>query len=418
LKVEIITIGDELTNGEVLNTNAVFMANALTDQGHQVVSITATGDDEWQIQDALLKARDRVEAILVSGGLGPSKDDRTVYSTAKALGLRLVMNKELLETLRERFVQKGLEMTPAHEKLAYLPHPSEILSNPQGTAPGIAIRHRGKLFCLLPENPPELNQIFQEKVLPLLAKEQPEATCFRIRTLKVLGLTESAIADRLKEIEPKNFSASLANLPCYPEHHLKITVQGQIPAEAEANLLQVEALVREKLEEHIFAKDQETLEETVGHLLRAHHYTLSVAESCTGGLVAHRLTQVPGSSDYFERGIVAYSNQAKTALLGVPKSLLEKYGAVSAPVAEKMAEGVRTLSQTTLGLSITGIAGPGGGSGEKPVGTVFIALASPGPTVSRKYHFDGDRKRIKVGSAHTAIDCVRRYCLDQFPGSI
>ena len=235
--------------------------------------------------------------------------------------------------------------------------------------------------------------------------------------MKVFGLAESAIADRLKEIEPKDFRASFSYMPRFPEDHLRITARGQTAAEAEANLLQVEALVRRKLDRYIFGKDQETLEEIVGHLLRTHGYTLSVAESCTGGLVAHRLTQVPGSSDYFERGIVAYSNQAKMALLGVPVSLLEKYGAVSAPVAEKMAEGVRMSSQTTLGLSITGIAGPGGGSEEKPVGTVFIALAGPGQTVSRKFQFEGDRKRVKVGSAYTAIDWVRRYCLDQFPVS-
>ena len=411
----IITIGDELTNGERLNTNAVFMASTLADQGHQVVSITATGDEEWQIQDALLKARERVEVILVSGGLGPAKNDRTVSSAAKALGLQLVMNKEVLETLRQRWLQKGLEMTSADEKLAYLPYPAEIFPNPQGIAPGIVIRHGGKLFCFLPEVPGELNQIFQEKVLPLLEKERAGTPCFRTCTLKVFGLAESAIADRLKKIESKNFLASLAYVPRYIENHIRITARGQSPAEAEVNLQQVEALVREKLEKHIFAKDQETLEENVGHLLRAHRYTLSVAESCTGGLVAHRLTQIPGSSDYFERGIVAYSNQAKMALLGVSESLLEKYGAVSTPVAEKMAEGVRMSSQTTLGLSITGIAGPGGGSEEKPVGTVFIGLASPGQTVSRKYQFGGDRKRVKVESAYAAIDWVRRYCLDQFP---
>ena len=415
--MEIITIGDELTSGEKLNTNAVFMARALTDQGHQVVSITATGDDEWQIQDALLKARDRVKVILVSGGFGSGKDDRTLSSAAKALGLQLVMNKEVLEMVRERRLEKGLEMTAAHEKLAYLPYPAEIFPNPPGTVPGIVIRHQGRLFCFLPNVPQELNQIFQEKVLPLLDQERSGTPGLRIRTLKVFGLAESAIADRLKEIEPKDFRASFSYMPRFPEDHLRITARGQTAAEAEANLLQVEALVRRKLDRYIFGKDQETLEEIVGHLLRTHGYTLSVAESCTGGLVAHRLTQVPGSSDYFERGIVAYSNQAKMALLGVPVSLLEKYGAVSAPVAEKMAEGVRMSSQTTLGLSITGIAGPGGGSEEKPVGTVFIALAGPGQTVSRKFQFEGDRKRVKVGSAYTAIDWVRRYCLDQFPVS-
>jgi nicotinamide-nucleotide amidase len=418
LKVEIITIGNELTSGEGLNINAIFIARALTEQGHQVVSMATTGDDEWQIQDALLKARDRAEAIIVSGGLGAMKDDRTVHSAAQALGLRLVIHKEVLETLREYYTRRGMEITPAHEKLAYLPYPSEILANPRGAAPGILLRHKSRLFCFLPEDLGELKKMFKERILPLLDKERKETTCFRSRTLKIFGITETTIANRLQEIEPKDFSASLTCLPCYPENHLKITVEGQTVEEAEANLFRLEGLIQEKLQRYIFAKDNEIIDEIVGKLLRAHHYTLSVAESCTGGLVAHRLTQVPGSSDYFERGIVAYSNQAKIDLLAVSESLLEKYGAVSAPVAEKMAEGIRAKSQTTLGLSITGIAGPAGGSEEKPVGTVFIALASPGPTVSRKYQFEGDRKRIRVESAYTAIDWVRRYCLDQSSGSM
>jgi nicotinamide-nucleotide amidase len=245
----------------------------------------------------------------------------------------------------------------------------------------------------------------------MLEKERPQKTCFGSRTLKVFGFTESAIADRLKDINPQAHSASLAYLHRYPENHVKITACGNSPGEVETNIQNLEEIIRGKLQGRVFAVDQETLERIVGNLLRSHQATLAVAESCTGGLIAHRLTDIPGSSDYFERGIVVYSNRAKIELLKVPEELLAAVGAVSGPVAEKMAEGVREISRSTLGLGVTGIAGPGGGSEGKPVGTVFIALTGPRGTLSRKYQFWGNREQIKAISAHTAIDWVRRYFL-------
>ena len=412
MKVEIITVGNELTTGEIVDTNAAYMAGQLTEKGFEVTHITTIGDNERHIEDALLHAQEHAETIIVSGGLGPTADDITASSAAKALGRRLTMDDEVLQGIRWRFAERGMEMPLANEKQALLPQEAEVIANPLGTAPGFVLRHKGRAYIFLPGVPRELKYLFKESVLPLLERERRETTFFGSRTLKTFGLTESAIADRLRDLNLRGNSASLAFLPRFPENHVKITVRANSPDEVEKRLREMENIIREKLQGRIFAADQETLEEIVGNQLRSHQATLAVAESCTGGLIAHRLTNIPGSSDYFERGVVVYSNRAKTEILKVPEELLAAVGAVSGPVAEKMAEGVRQISRSTLGLGVTGIAGPGGGSAEKPVGTVFIALASPRGTVSRKYRFWGDRAQIKSISAHTAIDWVRRFFLD------
>ncbi len=415
MKVEIITVGNELIAGEVLDTNANYMARALTEKGFEVAYITTVGDHEYHIEDALLRAQEHADAIVVSGGLGPTADDITTPSAAKALGRRMIINKDLLQALRERFARRRMEMPAANEKQAYLPHQAEILLNPLGTASGFFLRQKGKIYIFLPGVPRELQYLLSKNVLPLLEKESQEKMFNKSRTLKVFGLTESDIADRLKGLKPQDYSASLAYLPRFPENHLKITVRGISSEEVEKNLQAMEKVIRDKLEGWIFAVDTETLEAVVGQLLRSHQATLAVAESCTGGLIAHRLTQVSGSSDYFERGIIAYSNRAKKEILKIPEEILAQEGAVSDSVAQRMAEGIRQISQATLGLGVTGIAGPAGGTEEKPVGTVFIALATPQGTASKKYLFWGDRDQIKEMSAHTAIDWVRRYYLD--PGS-
>jgi nicotinamide-nucleotide amidase len=412
LRVELITIGNELTSGEVVDTNAAFMAEVLSEAGLEIVFITTTGDETRYIEDSLLRAQERADVVIVSGGLGPTQDDITAGSAAKALKLQLVLNRQVLDGLKKRFAERGMEMPASNEKQAFFPQQAEILPNPVGTACGFVIRRPGKVFIFLPGVPRELKYLMREQVIPFLEKERKEKIWVRSRTLKAFGFTESAIADLLKDINPREFSATLAYLPRYPENHVKIIVRGRAAEEAEENLRKLAGIIREKLRGRVIAVDRETLEEIVGQLLRNGGATLAVAESCTGGLVAHRLTQVPGSSDYFDRSVVVYSNAAKVQLLGVPEGLIESAGAVSAEVAEKMAEGVRRGSHATLGLAITGIAGPTGGSEEKPVGTVFIALASPKGTVSKRYQFMGDRNQIQTLSAYTAIDWVRRYFLN------
>jgi nicotinamide-nucleotide amidase len=415
LRVELITIGNELTSGEVVDTNAAFMAEVLSEAGLEVVFITTTGDEAQHIEDSLLRAQERAEVIIVSGGLGPTQDDITANSAAKALKLQLVLNRRVLDDLKIRFAERGMEMPLSNEKQAFFPQQAEILPNPMGTACGFVIRRPGKVFIFLPGVPRELKYLMREQVIPFLEKERKEKIWVRSRTLKAFGFTESAIADLLKDVNPREFSATLAYLPRYPENHVKIIVRGRVAEEAEENLRKLAGIIRERLRGRVIAVDRETLEEIVGQLLRAGGATLAVAESCTGGLVAHRLTQIPGSSDYFDRSVVVYSNAAKVQMLGVPEALIESAGAVSAEVAEMMAEGVRRVSNATLGLAITGIAGPTGGSEEKPVGTVFIALASPKGTVSKRYQFMGDRNQIQTLSAHTAIDWVRRYFLNLIP---
>lgn len=416
LRVELITIGNELTSGEVVDTNAAFMAAALSEVGLEVAFITTTGDSPLSIQDALRKAQERAEVIVVSGGLGPTQDDITASSAARALGLPLVLRKEILEDLKKRFAERGMEMPASNEKQAFFPQQAEIIPNPLGTACAFLVRRPGKIFVFLPGVPRELNFLIKENVIPLLQKERKEEFRVRSRTLKVFGFTESAIADLLKEVSPQVFSASLAYLPRFPENHVKITLRGNSIEEVEGNLEKLEKIIRDRLQGRVIAADEDTLESMVGRLLREHQATLAVAESCTGGLVAHRLTQVPGSSDYFDRSIVVYSNEAKIQMLGVPESLISSLGAVSAEVAERMAEGVRQVSGTTLGVAITGIAGPKGGSAEKPVGTVFIALASPKGIISKRYRLPGDRSQIQTLSAYLAIDWVRRYFLNLLSG--
>ncbi len=419
MKVEIITIGNELTSGEIIDINSAFMANELTANGFEVIFITTVGDQEFYLEAALQKAQERADVIIAAGGLGPTADDITASAAAHALGRHLVINKEVLQQLQERFAQGGMEMPLANEKQAFFPSQAEIILNPLGTANGFYLRHKGKIFIFLPGVPKELQYLIKEKVIPLLKKEREgkeEKEFWQTRTLKIFGLTESAIADRLRDINLANYSATLAYLPRFPENHLKIIVKGKTEEKTQKNLQELEKIIREKLAGRILAIDEETLEQIVGQMLRQHRATLAVAESCTGGLIAHRLTQIPGSSDYFERAIVAYSNQAKIEILKVPANILKENGAVSAPVAEKMALGVRELSHSTLGLAVTGIAGPSGGSAEKPVGTVFIALAAPEGVVSKKYNLAGDRDQIKNLSAQIALDWVRRYFLNLLSG--
>jgi nicotinamide-nucleotide amidase len=409
--IELIMIGNELISGEIPDANAFFMANALTEKGFQVTLVSMVGDQEDRISQVIGRARDHADAVIVSGGLGPTSDDLTTTAAAKAFGDSLILHKDILDQIRTRFAKRGMEMPLSNEKQAIFPSTAEIIPNPVGTAPGFFLRSSGKMFFFLPGVPRELRHLFRESVLPRIEKERKGNLYYRARTLKVFGLTESAIADRLREVQPETFSATLAYLPRYPENHVKVMVKGFNLEEVERKLRDLEEVIRAKLGGRVFAVDQETLEEIVGNLLKRHKATVAVAESCTGGLVAHRLTNISGSSEYFERGVVVYSNRAKTDILQVPVKRIAELGAVSAPVAEMMAEGVRRISQATLGLGITGIAGPTGGSEEKPVGTVFIALATPEATTSKRYQFWGDREQIKLIAAQTAIDWIRRFFL-------
>lgn len=409
MKVEIITIGDELCSGSVQDTNATFISSHLHTIAIEVAKVTTVGDDTEKIVEALRSVQQKVSFVIVTGGLGPTVDDITTQAAADALRRKLLFNKHALKTMEERFQQFGRTMSPHNIKQAYLPSGATIVPNPIGTACGFSLAKSNTLFIFLPGVPREMERMFEESVIPLIKKEQPETSIIRSSVLKIFGKTESYCDQRLSDLIKSEKEITFAFLPHYPEISLKLTMRGQDKKYIEKKIKAVERKVTKILGDIIFGKNEETLEEVVGNLLRSQGATIAVAESCTGGLISHRLTNVPGSSDYLERSIIAYSNKAKKDLLKVPATTLNRFGAVSKETAESMAKGVRKLSKTTFGLAVTGIAGPTGGTPEKPVGTVFISIAHGRQVTTQKCRFYGDREQIKFMTSQYALDMVRRH---------
>ena len=412
MKVELITIGDELTSGSVQDTNATFIANQLYTNGIDVVKITTVGDDTETIMDVLKNVQQRVSFVIVTGGLGPTVDDITTQSVAEALRRKLVLNKHALKAMEEKFKKYDRTMSPHNVKQAYLPSGSTVINNPIGTACGFSLAKGNTLFIFLPGVPREMKRMFEETVLPLIKKEQPETSIVRTRVLKIFGKTESYCDQMLGDLIKNEKEITFAFLPHYPEISLKLTLRGQDKKYIEKKLKALERKVVKILGDSVFGKDKEILEEVVGNLLRSQGATIAVAESCTGGLITHRLTNVPGSSDYLERSLIVYGNKSKKDLLKVPATILNRFGAVSQETAERMAKGVKSLSKATLGLAVTGIAGPAGGTPEKPVGTVFISLAHGRQVRTQRHRFYGNRKQIKFMTSQYALDFLRKHLMD------
>ncbi len=413
MKVEIMTIGDELTSGSSQDTNATFIAHQLHTIGIEVVKITTIGDDTEKIVDALRNAQQKVGCVIVTGGLGPTVDDITAKAAAEALRRKLVLNKLVLKAMEERFMKYGRKMSPNNVKQAYLPSDSTIVPNPIGTACGFYLARSNTLFFFLPGVPGEMKRMVEESVIPIIKKEQPETTIVSSCVLKVFGKSESYCDQVLSDLIKSEKEVAFAFLPHYPEISLKLTMRGKDGKYIDKKLKALERKIKSKkyLGDVIFGKDEETLEGVVGKLLRSKGATISIAESCTGGLITHRLTNVPGSSDYLERSLVVYSDKAKKELLKVPAGILKRHGAVSKEVAESMAKGVKSLSKTTFGLAVTGIAGPAGGTPEKPVGTVFISFSHKRQVITQKCSFYGDREQIKFMTSQYALDVLRKYLI-------
>jgi len=411
MKAEIITIGDELCSGSIQNTNATFIANQLHTMGMEVIKITTVGDDKEKIVDVLRNAQQKTGFVIVTGGLGPTVDDITVEATAKALRRKLLLNKSVLKAMENRFQKFGRTMSPRSIKQAFLPSGSTIIPNPVGTACGFSLAKANTLFIFLPGVPREVKRMFEQSVAPLIKKEKIDNSIVRSRVLKILGKTESYCNQILSDLIKNEKEVTFAFLPHYPELSLKLTIRGNDKKSIEKKLKAVERRIIKILGDIIFGKDEETLEEVVGNLLRSKGASLSVAESCTGGLITHRLTNIPGSSDYLERSLIVYSNKAKKELLKVPAKIINRFGSVSKEAAEYMAKGVKSLSKTTFGLAVTGIAGPTGGTPEKPIGTTFISLAHGRTVKTQKHIFYGEREQIKFISSQYALDTLRRYLL-------
>ena len=414
MNIGILTIGNELTSGRIQDTNSALIARAAQEQGWKVAAMLSVGDEDAAIHEALDYLLARADAIVVTGGLGPTADDMTTAAIARAFGLPLRVDESVLAHIHDLFAKRRFPWTENNAKQAVFPEGAEVIPNPVGTAAGFAVRRGGKIVAVIPGVPGEAKRMLPEGVVPLFRKAFPEAAPHvETLTFKLYGLSESTVDVAVADADLASLGISVGFYPNFPENHLVLTARTASAEEAAVKLREAGARVEARLAKNIFAHGQETLEGIVAALLTEKRMKLAVAESCTGGLITDRLTDVPGSSDFLERGVVTYSNAAKTALLGVPETVISAHGAVSEETARLMAEGVRRLAGTDLGLAVTGIAGPAGGTEAKPVGTTFIALADGGQTLCRHYAFRWDRRRNKVAAAQFALLMLRGHLLGE-----
>ncbi len=404
---EIIAIGSELLAPDRTDTNSLWLTDQLNRLGIEVKLKTVVGDDDARLEEAIKDATRRSKVVITTGGLGPTEDDITRKVTARALGRRLLLDEEVLAEIKQRFQSFGVSMPERNSRQAMVIEDAEVLPNPNGTAPGMFLDHNGTSIILLPGPPRELKPMFENHVSHRLAARSGNQKVVR-RAMRVAGMGESAVDEKIAPVYSQYENPQTTILFNQSEIEIRLTARGRTDQEAEALLDRLSEQIEERLGNAVFSFAGETMEEVVGLRLAVGGYTLGVAESCTGGLLAQRLTDVPGSSKYFIEGVVAYSNDAKMRTLGVEPILLLEHGAVSGPVAEAMAEGIRRRAETDFGLAITGIAGPGGGTEEKPVGLVYIALAMESGTEHRKLNIPGDRNLVRWRASQAALDLLRR----------
>lgn len=410
MKAEIIAIGSELLTPYRLDTNSLFLTDGLNQLGIRVVHKDVVGDSLDDMRSSFAQALARAEIVVASGGLGPTEDDRTREAISDLLGRKLNLDEAIVLQIQERFRRFGRAMPEINKRQAMIPEGATILPNPRGTAPGLWLESNGHIIVLLPGVPNELRALFEQEVKPRLARLNRDERLFT-RDLRITGLAESDAEQRvspLYALYPDTETTILAS-PTGIQLHPRIWSRDA--AKAEKILDEMVERMSLALGEHLYSTKGEALEEVVAQALTENRATISVAESCTGGMLAERLTNVPGSSNYFLGGVVCYSNDLKTDFVNVPSELIAARGAVSSEVALALADGVRRRTGSTLGVGVTGIAGPGGGTPEKPVGLVHIAIADERGPRERAFRFPGDRERIRTFAAQAALDTVRRYFL-------
>jgi nicotinamide-nucleotide amidase len=408
MKAEIVTIGDELLIGQIQDSNSSFIGQKLTAEGIDVVFKTSVGDDINRMAEAFDIARSRAEVIIACGGLGPTADDLTKKAVVKAFKRNLIFHQEILKQIEEAFSKRGKPMPKVNQNQALIPQGAKALSNLWGVAPGIFLEDDKTLFFALPGVPVEMEWMLENEVLPILREKKPDHFIV-YRKLKTTGISESALYEKVEKLIDPGGEVRLAFLPGYLGVDIRLTTESGDKEQARLKLEGFEERIREILGDLMYGMDDQTLEMVVGKLLAEKQKTIAVAESCTGGLIGARLTNVSGSSEYFERGVVTYSNQAKTELLNVPGEIIEKHGAVSEEVAVLMAEGVRKLARTDYGLSVTGIAGPTGGTPQKPVGLVFIGFAHENGSFAQRFLFGENRNSNRERAAQAALNMVRLF---------
>jgi len=410
LKIEIMAIGSEMLSPYFQDSNSLYITKRLNELGLDVSFKTIVGDNWEDLLTSIRQSLSKADILFAIGGLGPTQDDITREAFASVLKKKLLYHDEILEKIQERFKQRAMTMPVVNKKQAYIIEGSTVLDNACGTAPGLWLEHNKKTIVLLPGPPHELMPMFESYVWPRLQDFHRRYSEKKI--IKITGLTESKIESILSDIYPNDSSIRLTTLarPGQIEIHI-LCYSDSSQAHAHKKVIFIEKRILDRLKDNVFSISNEELEHVVGKLLTMNKETLAVAESCTGGYLGHRLTNVPGSSNYFIQGVIAYSNDTKIKLLGVSHQIIDKYGAVSAQVAEAMAEGIRRTANTNYGLSITGIAGPTGETPKKPVGLVYTALSWANGSTVKENRFLGDRKSIKFQSSQEALDMLRRFLL-------
>jgi nicotinamide-nucleotide amidase len=405
----ILSTGDELTTGKVVDTNSSTIADCLFAAGIEVAAVLTVGDRKEKLHWAIRQGAELADLIIGTGGLGPTADDLTTEGVAEFLGCQLIQDGQVAQSLKRRFEARGIAWTPNNLKQALFPQGSVIVPNPVGTAPGFRVSIApGKSLIWLSGVPSEMIAMLRETVMPWIVVQRGDADQTTAATFKIYGLTESKLDDLVKPIELGS-QARLSFRAHYPDLTLRLTVKGD--QETGELLARLRDQIRAALGSHIYSEGDDTLEQIVGRLLLAKRQTLALAESCTGGYISHRITRVAGSSAYYYGGAATYSNDAKIRFLGVNPATLESHGAVSRETALEMSRGIREKTGAGVGLSVTGIAGPLGGSPEKPVGTVWISIAQDNYHEARLYNFHGDRERIITGTSQAALHWLRKILL-------
>ena len=415
---EIIAVGSELLGHTRVDTNSLYVTRRLLEAGIPVRTKSVVGDSEADVAAALAAALSRADLVVMTGGLGPTDDDVTRNAVSRVLARPLHEDAAVVERIRGRFQARGVDMPSINRRQAMVPEGAEVLLNARGTAPGLWIEADDKIVILLPGPPPELQPMVDALVRDRLAA-RAAGLRYLTRIVRIAGRTESHVEvaaqplyDRWRR-EARAIDVTILASPGTIDLHL--TAAAREPSEADAVLAHAAADLRDAFGDDLYTDTGSSMEDVVGRLLLERKYTIAVAESCTGGLLTSRLTDIPGSSAYVDRSVVAYSNESKVAWLGVGSDVLAAHGAVSEPVAEAMATGIRSRASTTVGVGVTGIAGPGGGSREKPVGLVVIGVAGPWGNSVRTRRFSGTREQVKWHASSAALDDVRRALLAQGP---
>lgn len=412
MKAYLISIGDELLIGQTINTNVAYIGKLVSENNISIVKSSVIGDNLNIILEELDYAITKADLIIITGGLGPTRDDITRNAILKYFNTELVFNQDVLEDIKSMLNKRGREIKKTHEDQAMVPKIAEVIRNENGTAPGYWIEWNNKIFVVTPGVPYEMKAMMDNIIIPKLVEKMGKPSEFiKKLTLQTTGIPESFLSDKLGNLDELLQGAEIAFLPSEYGVRLRVTVKSEDEEKAKNLLLEIEQKIRSKVGRYIFGRDDETLELVIGRLLKERDLRIATAESCTGGGLSDRITNISGSSVYFERGVVSYSNAAKVELLKVDEDLIKEKGAVSQEVAMQMAEGIKSISGADIGISLTGIMGPYGASANKPVGTVYIGYCDDKVCTAKKFQFGEDRILNKRRSTQAAMEILRRNIL-------